>query len=121
MSMFCDFNDVTPLHLASQTPEYHAIPLFELGSYVTMKTRHKRTVLHYAAIGRKSSVIKILLDKMAATNDSANLINAKDRFRRTALMDAARAGMWDACSWLLGAGADPSPTDELGRNAPHWC
>lgn len=111
----------TPFHLASSTSEYHAYSLLVAGADVYAKCWQRRTSLHYAARARKSSVIGLILKKIA-TNDKmkiAAFINARDRSGRTALMDAARAGLYDAVKWLLEAGADHRVVDKTGRNALH--
>ena len=98
----CNYEGVTPLHLASKHGHYHLFRLLiQSGANVNAVTRHtKETPLMYTASAGSIELCQMLLRRGAD-------VNAISSDKKTHLMLAADAGHAELVEDLLSWGADP--------------
>ncbi|MFP6855173.1 MAG: ankyrin repeat domain-containing protein, partial [Opitutales bacterium] len=132
-------NGATPVMVASRIGHAEIVEiLLNAGAKLNATDQHGQGLLEYAAAGGREAVILLLQERnatvrrplhlAAGTGDLEKLkillaagreVDEKDGGGGTALLFAASAGKWKALNLLLGEGADPLATDDLGLTLIH--
>ena len=76
----------------------------------------QRTALHAAAYNNHEDCIKLIL---MLINDKKDLLNSKDKYKRTPLMIAVEQGHLNTISYLVSQQADLNLTDDKNCTALH--
>uniref|UniRef100_W5MP24 Uncharacterized protein n=1 Tax=Lepisosteus oculatus TaxID=7918 RepID=W5MP24_LEPOC len=142
-----DTEGCSALHLAARYGQPESVKtLLQHNVPVDLTDNRGRTALHHAAISGCVSSVSLLCEhgvpleasdqegstalmlaaahrRRAVCEELARRgarLNAADGRGRTPLMLAAGAGCLDTVAGLLKLGADPTPLDQLGRDAVHY-
>ncbi|KAJ5806582.1 uncharacterized protein N7503_004184 [Penicillium pulvis] len=118
-----DNKGIQPLHIAATISEVYFHRLLNAGADIRAATHDNMTVLHLAARARQSGIIDMILSQAMSLSEKIRLelVNSRDKDKRTALHYACRSGRPETVKSLLEAGAVCSVLDTHGNSPFALC